>query len=89
VPVTFHVLRAEMDPERGGIRLVGRVDDGILVTGMVATGAGQRASVDELETVDDEEHGAVFRLTFDCDDPAAAGALREAWDAGTEVSLAY
>lgn len=89
MPITFHVLRSELDPDRGELLVTGRVDEGILVTGMIATGSGQRASVQELETVLDEEHGQLFRLTFTWSEPPDGEAWREAWGAGTEVSLAY
>ena len=89
MPITFNVLSADLDPERSELRLTGTVDDGILVTGMIATGAGQSATVEEIELLDHEEHTQVFRLSFAFSDPSAADALRARWGEGTEVSLAY
>lgn len=89
MPITFHVLRSELDPDRGELLVTGTVSEGILVTGMIATGGGRRAAVQELETVTDDDHGQVFRLTFTCGDAEAGAGWREAWGAGTEVALAY
>jgi len=93
VPITFHVLESGLDPERDEFQVVGTVDDGILVTGMIATAKGRRAPIQEIETVLDEERGQIFRLTFAAppteDRAKAVEEWGEAWGEGTEVSLAY
>lgn len=92
MPITFQVLRSELEPEHSELLVTGRVSDGILVTGMIATGSGHRGAIQELETLDDADHGPVFRLTFHCPQGEAeeeAEAWRRSWDEGTEISLAY
>lgn len=89
MPITFQIVRSELEPEHAELLVSGRVSDGILVTGMIATGAGHRAAVQELETLDDPDHGQVFRLTFHCPKDEEAEAWRGDWCEGTEISLAY
>lgn len=93
MPITFRVLHSGLNPERDEFQVVGMVDDGILVTGMIATAKGRRAPIQEIETVLDEDRGQIFRLTFaapPADDRRQAVAdWGEAWSEGTEVSLAY
>ncbi len=84
--LTFHVLDCDHDAERGEIRVTGTIDDGILVTGMLARSDRRSSTVQEIEMVPDEGRVSVFRLTFSVTEGADVRAWTDDW-AGTPTLI--
>jgi hypothetical protein len=87
--LTFHVLDCDHDAERREIRVTGTIDDGILVTGMLARSEGRSSTVQEIEMVPDEGRVSVFRLTFSAADDADPRAWTEEWAGASTLTLDY
>lgn len=87
--LTFHVRTCRHDPERDEIQVDGTVDDGILVTGMLARGRDRVASVDEIEMMPDGDAGTFFRLTFMAENDTDPAAWVSAWSGAPTLTLDY
>jgi hypothetical protein len=87
--VTFQVHSCHHDADRKEIQVEGRMDDGILVTGMLARAANRVSSVQEIEMLPDGLSGTLFRLTFSAASEQDPSAWVRDWSAAPELTLEY